>query len=80
MTLLDARVLDAPRLSWELGVNFATSHNRVESLGGLPPVQVPNSGNAIDQYNRVGYAVGSFFWKRVVSAEYSSTGTLQNSA
>ncbi len=75
---VNARIVDAARLGWDIGVNFATQHNRVESLGGLPPVGVPNSGNAIDQYNREGFAVGSFFWKRVVSAEYSPTGTLQN--
>lgn len=75
---VNARMVDRPRLAWDLIVNFATAHNRIESLGGLPPVGVPNSGNAIDQYNREGYSVGSFFWKRVVSASYSAAGTLQN--
>ena len=75
---VNARMVDAPTLAWDLGVNFATAHNRIESLGGLPPVGVPNSGNAIDQYNREGYSVGSFFWKKVVSADYSTTGVLQN--
>lgn len=75
---VNARVIEAATLAWDLGVNFATSHNRIESLGGLPPVGVANSGNAIDQYNREGYSVGSFFWKRVVSANYSATGALQN--
>jgi TonB-linked SusC/RagA family outer membrane protein len=75
---MNAQMLRGPSLAWDLGVNFATSHNRIESLGGLPPVGVPNSGNAIDQYNREGYSVGSFFWKKVVSADYSPTGTLQN--
>ncbi|MEP6508372.1 MAG: TonB-dependent receptor, partial [Gemmatimonadales bacterium] len=75
---LNARVIDLTKFAWDLGLNFATTHNRIESLGGLPPVGVPNSGNAIDQFNREGYSVGSFFWKKVVSAEYSPTGTLQN--
>jgi hypothetical protein len=75
---VNAHMLDGPTVGWDLGFNFATSHNRIESLGGLPPVGVPNSGNAIDQYNREGYSVGSFFWKKVVSASYSPTGTLQN--
>ena len=75
---LNARVIDMPVVAWDLGVNFATAHNRVESLGGLPPVGVANSGNGIDQYNREGYAVGSFFWQKVVSASYSPTGVLQN--
>lgn len=75
---VNARVVDLPRLGWDLGFNFATAHNRIESLGGLPPVGVPNSGNAIDQFNKEGYSVGSFFWKKVVSADYSATGTLQN--
>ncbi len=75
---VNAHVIDRPQVSWDIGVNFATSRNRVESLGGLPSVGVPNSGNGIDQYNREGYSVGSFFWKRVVSASYSPTGTLQN--
>ncbi len=75
---VNARMVDRPKLAWDLIVNFATAHNRIESLGGLPPVGVPNSGNAIDQYNREGYSVGSFFWKRVVSASYSAAGTLQN--
>jgi TonB-dependent SusC/RagA subfamily outer membrane receptor len=75
---VNARVIEGPKLGWDLGLNIATSHNRIESLGGVPPVGVPNSGNAIDQYNREGYSVGAFFWKKVVSADYSSAGTLQN--
>ncbi|MDB4887578.1 MAG: TonB-dependent outer membrane protein SusC/RagA [Gemmatimonadetes bacterium] len=75
---VNARVLEMPRFGWDLGVNFATAHNTIESLGGLPPIGIVNSGNAIDQYNREGYSVGSFFWKRVVSANYSSSGALQN--
>jgi Outer membrane receptor proteins, mostly Fe transport len=75
---VNAHVLEHPNFGWDLGVNFSTAHNRIESLGGLPPVGVSNSGNAIDQYNMEGYSVGSFFWKKVVSASYSATGTLQN--
>jgi outer membrane receptor protein involved in Fe transport len=75
---VNAHVLEMPRFAWDLGVNFSTAHNRIESLGGLPPVGVANSGNAIDQYNTEGYSVGSFFWKKVVSADYAANGDLQN--
>ena len=75
---VNARVIERNRFGWDLGVNFATSHNKIESLGGLPPVGVPNSGNSIDQFNQEGYSVGSFFWKKVASADYSATGALQN--
>jgi TonB-linked SusC/RagA family outer membrane protein len=75
---INARVLEMPRFGWDLGVNYATAHNRVESLGGLPPVGIPNSGNVIDQYNREGYSVGSFFWKRIVSADFNAAGTPTN--
>ena len=75
---LNAHMLETSRFAWDLGVNYATAHNRIESLGGLPPIGIVNSGNAIDQYNREGYPVGSFFWKKVVSASYSGTGALQN--
>jgi hypothetical protein len=71
---VNARVLDMAAGSWDLGINFATAHNKVVSLGGLPPIAIPNGGNQIDQLNMEGYPVGSFFWKKVVSAQLLADG------
>ncbi len=72
---INARALTGEVLSWDIGVNYATAHNEVMSLGGLEAVSV---GGSQDQQHRVGFPVGSIFWERVVSAEWSPGGTLIN--
>jgi TonB-linked SusC/RagA family outer membrane protein len=72
---LNARVIDASRLAWDVAGNFATSHNVIQDLGGLPNILVAGT---TDQEHRVGYSVGSIFWYKVVQAQFSPTGALIN--
>ncbi len=50
-------------LGWEITGNFATAHNEIISLGGLPSL-LATAGQA----NQVGYPIESYFSRRVVSA------------
>ncbi len=70
---LTARVLDQERLGWDLSFNYGTARNRIVSLGGLPPIILSAS-----QEHRVGYAAGSSFSQKVVSADFSPTGSVIN--
>lgn len=70
---LNGRVLDGSRIAWELGVNYSTARNRIESLGGLPPIILSAS-----QEHRVGYPAGSSFSQRVLSAEFAPNKSVIN--
>ncbi len=70
---VNARVLEGNSLSWDLGVNYATAKNRIESLGGLPPIVLSAS-----QEHRVGYPVGGSWTQKVLSAELTPAGTPTN--
>ncbi|MBI4540836.1 MAG: SusC/RagA family TonB-linked outer membrane protein [Gemmatimonadetes bacterium] len=69
---LTGRVLEGERLGWDLGLNLATHKNRIESLGGLPPIVFG------DQQHREGYPIASIFHWKVVHAEYDAKGALVN--
>ena len=58
----------------DLGFNIGTNSNKIESLGSNPD-GTSIDVISIDAYNqhRVGYPVGSWFRKRVVSAEFDPT-------
>ncbi len=66
---LNAQVLDRRNFALTLGGSFATNHNEVLDLGGLPPILL---GSA--QEERVGYPVASYFTKRIISAELDANG------
>ena len=53
---------------WDITGNFATAHNKVISLGGLPSL-VTSAG----QYNVEGFPIESFFTRKVVSATVDPT-------
>jgi TonB-linked SusC/RagA family outer membrane protein len=56
--------------AWEITGNFATAHNKIISLGGVPSL-LTTAGQA----NVVGYPIESYFSRRVVSATIDpSTG------
>ncbi|HEY9448268.1 MAG TPA: TonB-dependent receptor, partial [Gemmatimonadaceae bacterium] len=50
-------------LSWEITGNIATNKDRIEDLGGLSSIIAPG------QNNIVGFPIGGYFAKRVVSAD-----------
>lgn len=60
-------------LDWTLSGQVATNGNRVETLGGLPPIALGSS-----QFDRVGYPVAGFFAKRVISASLDANGKPSN--
>jgi TonB-linked SusC/RagA family outer membrane protein len=66
-------VLQRSNFDWELTGTYATNGEEVVDLGGLPSV-IASYG----QYNKVGYPIGAFFTKRVVSADRATNGTATN--
>ena len=70
---LDTHPLRRVGLDWTIGAQLATNGNRVQSLGGLPPISLGSS-----QFDRVGYPVAGFFAKRVLSAQLDQTGKPSN--
>lgn len=58
------RALTWHRATWDLTGNFSNNHDEIKSLGGLPTA-VTSAGN----WNVVGYPIGAWWTKRVVSAD-----------
>ncbi|HTL95789.1 MAG TPA: TonB-dependent receptor, partial [Gemmatimonadaceae bacterium] len=68
------QVLKMPNLGWEITGNFATAHNKIISLGGLPSL-ITTAGQA----NQVGFPIESYFSRKVVSATVDpSSGAVSN--
>ncbi len=57
------QVLRGENFEWEVAGNWATAHNKVTDLGGLPSLIT-----SFGQFNQVGFPIQSFFSRRVVSA------------
>jgi TonB-linked SusC/RagA family outer membrane protein len=70
---LNATVLNRERFGWDMNFVYGTAKNRIEDLGGLPPILL-----GTDQEERVGYPVASIYWYKVVHAEFDSKGALTN--
>jgi outer membrane receptor protein involved in Fe transport len=77
---LDARVINRAPLAWDLGFIIATNDSRIETLGGLPPLQMSAAGaiRAEGQWHIAGYPIGSYFLPQVVSASLDPNGNLTN--
>ena len=71
--LATVQMLRSNNLEWELRGSYATNRDEIKDLGGLPSV-IASYG----QFNRVGYPIGGFFSKRVVSADRATNGTATN--
>ena len=71
--LATLNVIRSANLDWELRGSYATNEDEIKDLGGLPSV-ITGYG----QFNRVGYPIGGFFAKRVVSADRAANGTATN--
>jgi hypothetical protein len=81
---LNAHLVETARLAWELGFTFSTNENRIESLGGLPPIALeavyPEFGSLayVSQFHQQGFPLGGYFLPKVVTAELDATGRLVN--
>jgi TonB-linked SusC/RagA family outer membrane protein len=57
------QAISRSNFSWEITGNVATAHNEIVDLGGLP------AGTSPGQANVVGYPIGAYFGRRVISAD-----------
>lgn len=63
---LNVRPIRRPNLAWDLGVGLSKLRNRIEDLGGLPPIV---TGYRNLQAHVEGYPAGSFFYRKIIEAE-----------
>ena len=64
------RMIERSNFDWEMRATFATNGEEIKDLGGVPSVI-----SAFGQFNKVGYAIGGYYAKRVVSADRATSGT-----
>ena len=64
---VNASAISRRDVSWDVGASVATTHDRIEDMGGLPPIVF---SGLPDQHHEQGYPIAGFFTKRVVSATY----------
>ncbi len=57
---------------------LATNRNRINVLGQDTPLPNTGVGQLTGAYNAAGYPMGSFFYKRIVSATLTSPGVVTN--
>jgi outer membrane receptor protein involved in Fe transport len=57
---------------------LATNRNRINVLGQDLPIPSTGIGQLAGEYHAAGYPVGSFFFKRIVSATLTSPGVVTN--
>jgi TonB-dependent SusC/RagA subfamily outer membrane receptor len=66
------QALQGESTALELGVNYSTNKSKVADLGGLAAISFGI------QEHREGYPIGSFFQRRVISAEVDAAGRATN--
>jgi TonB-linked SusC/RagA family outer membrane protein len=64
---LSGTPVETRRWGLELRGTIATNDSKITSLGGVPPTFI--GGSFIQQFNVEGFTPGSFFYKRIVSAD-----------
>ena len=64
---VNSTVLSRRDATWDIGASIATSHDRIEDMGGLPPIIF---SGLPDQHDEQGFPIAGFFTKRVVSADF----------
>jgi TonB-linked SusC/RagA family outer membrane protein len=69
---LDIRAIERKNVRVDFNGNLATSSDEITDMGSLDKSPV---NTFTPQTNRVGYPIGAFFARRVVSAELDATGT-----
>ena len=72
----------SPVIRNDLRVNvrgsLATNRNRIDVLGQDTPIPNTGVGQLTGAYNAAGFPVGSFFYKRIVSATLTAPGSVTN--
>ncbi len=68
---VDARVIESPGFEWDLGVQLSTSGNEIKRLGNLDAIPA-----GTQQENVVGYPIGGFFFRHLLSAEIDEEGNV----
>jgi TonB-linked SusC/RagA family outer membrane protein len=63
---------------WDFGFNVSTNNNKVTSLGSVTDQNYVQAGSYVR--HEIGYAVGSWFSQRVVSASFDSAGNVPESS
>ena len=58
--------------------SLATNKNRIDVLGQATPIPNTGIGQLSGSYNAEGFPVGSFFYKRIVSATLTAPGSVSN--
>jgi hypothetical protein len=58
--------------------SLATNRNRIDVLGQTTPIPNTGIGQLSGSYNAEGFPVGSFFYKRIVSATLTAPGSVTN--
>ncbi|MEW5917725.1 MAG: TonB-dependent receptor, partial [Gemmatimonadota bacterium] len=71
--LTTVQALTRPNWDWDITASVATNKDEVTDLGGLPSVIT-----TFGQNHRVGHAIGTFWSKRVVSADRDTAGRAIN--
>lgn len=66
---VNARVVEDDGFDWDLGLQVSTNGNEIKELGGLEFVPA-----GTQQRNVVGYPIGAFFYRHVLSAEINEDG------
>jgi TonB-dependent SusC/RagA subfamily outer membrane receptor len=69
---VDGRLVESPKVEWDLGFTLSTNHSKVVSLGGLPPIVL------FGQRHEEGYPIGAVFMYKVLSAEFDAAGKIVN--
>ncbi|MBX6363929.1 MAG: SusC/RagA family TonB-linked outer membrane protein, partial [Gemmatimonadetes bacterium] len=69
--LANVQVLRGEKLTWDLTASIATTHNKIEDMGGLPQIFLTYPF----QSHKEGYPIAGFFTKKIVSAKMAPDGT-----
>jgi TonB-linked SusC/RagA family outer membrane protein len=70
------RILEGPRVSWEIGTQLASNGNRIEDMGDITSLTVGQGGQA---QNRVGFGIADYFLYKVRSATLDAGGFVTSS-
>jgi len=65
-------------LRFHMRGSLATNHNNIDVLGQQTPIPNTGVGQLSGSYNAADFPVGSFFYKKIVSATLTSPGVVTN--
>jgi outer membrane receptor protein involved in Fe transport len=73
---LTARLVERPKLGWEVGAQASLLHDRVDEIGPVDFIHVGDTRSASD--HREGYPSQSVFFWRILSADLNADGSTTN--